>query len=160
MLPNFGRAAKAAYYRKSFAVSLIHNLLRFLTCCSCAWALTALAEDATTAPTPAAESAVDNAPAPTLAADTANTAAAAPSQPPQEFKQSEWPFRPLARPAVPELKRLNSWPHNSIDNFIAAKLEAAKLEPNSPADKTTLLRRVTFDLTGLPPTPTEQPAFL
>lgn len=76
-----------------------------------------------------------------------------------EFNHSDWPFRPLTRPMVPQLVDLRDWGRNPIDNFIGQKLEAAKLTPNSPADKSTLLRRVTFDLTGLPPTVAEQAAF-
>jgi mono/diheme cytochrome c family protein len=64
-----------------------------------------------------------------------------------------WSFRPVADPAA-------SKPGASLDGFIRAKLEAAGLKPAPPADKRTLLRRVTFDLTGLPPTPAEVVAFL
>jgi hypothetical protein len=77
-----------------------------------------------------------------------------------EFNQGDWPFRPLARPALPELHQLASWARNPVDNFIAQKLEAAKIAANPLAEKLTLLRRVTFDVTGLPPTPAEQAAFL
>ncbi|NNJ27376.1 PSD1 and planctomycete cytochrome C domain-containing protein [Alienimonas chondri] len=49
---------------------------------------------------------------------------------------------------------------NPIDRFIQARLEAAELEPNAPADPATLLRRLSFDLTGLPPTPEETTAFV
>ncbi|HTQ37627.1 MAG TPA: DUF1549 and DUF1553 domain-containing protein [Pirellulales bacterium] len=76
------------------------------------------------------------------------------------FKIGDWPFRPLTRPNVPTLSKLHGWAHNPIDDFIGQKLEAAGLQPNNAADKLTLLRRVTFDLTGLPPTPEEQAAFL
>src|SRR5262249_47817041 len=70
-----------------------------------------------------------------------------------------WPFTPLRRSAVPAVRD----PHrvrNPIDAFVLAKLEADGLTFNEPADKLTLLRRVTFDLTGLPPTVAEQEAFL
>ncbi len=77
-----------------------------------------------------------------------------------EFNQGSWPFQPLARPAVPKLNELSTWSHNPIDDFIGQKLEAAKLKSNPPANKLTLLRRVTFDVTGLPPTREEQAAFL
>ena len=53
-----------------------------------------------------------------------------------------------------------AWPHNAIDNFILARLERDGLKPSPPADKVTLLRRVTLDLTGLPPTPAETDSFL
>jgi hypothetical protein len=53
-----------------------------------------------------------------------------------------------------------TWPHNAIDNFILARLEREGLKPSPPADRVTLLRRVTLDLTGLPPTPAETDSFL
>ncbi|HEY2882800.1 MAG TPA: DUF1549 and DUF1553 domain-containing protein [Pirellulales bacterium] len=77
-----------------------------------------------------------------------------------KFKQGQWPFQPLSRPAVPKLKKLNAWARNPVDSFIGQKLEAAGIAPSAPADKLALLRRVTFDLTGLPPTRAEQAAFL
>lgn len=77
-----------------------------------------------------------------------------------QFTEGSWPFRPLARPSTPQPTRLGDWCQNDVDRFIAGKLEEAGLQPNPPADKLTLLRRVTFDLTGLPPTPSEQKAFL
>jgi hypothetical protein len=63
------------------------------------------------------------------------------------------------RPAVPAVKN-GSWPRNAIDAFVFARLEAKGLNPSRPADRLRLLRRVTFDLTGLPPTAQEQDAFL
>jgi hypothetical protein len=54
----------------------------------------------------------------------------------------------------------NAWPRSPIDNFVLVRLEAAGLTPAAPADKRTLIRRVTFDLTGLPPTPVEIDAYL
>jgi hypothetical protein len=70
-----------------------------------------------------------------------------------------WAFRPVKRPEVPAVKNA-AWAANPIDRFILAKLEANGLEPAGPAGKTALLRRVTYDLTGLPPTPEEVEAFL
>jgi len=70
-----------------------------------------------------------------------------------------WAFRPVATPKIPKVKQIN-WAQNPIDAFVLAKLEAKGLTPNPPADKRTLLRRVTFDLTGLPPTPEEVDTFL
>ena len=66
-----------------------------------------------------------------------------------------WAFQPVRKPAVPQ----STLPH-PIDAFLAAKREAAGLRPAPPADPRTLIRRVTFDLTGLPPTPAEVDAFL
>ena len=69
---------------------------------------------------------------------------------------AEWAYKPLARPAVPTVAGAVT----PIDRFLLAKLEAAGRSFAPPADKRTLLRRVTFDLTGLPPTPAEIEAFL
>jgi hypothetical protein len=70
-----------------------------------------------------------------------------------------WSFKPVRSTAVPPVKN-GAWPRNSVDRFILAKLEAEGIAPAPPADPRTLLRRVTFDLTGLPPTPEEMAAFL
>jgi uncharacterized protein DUF1549/uncharacterized protein DUF1553 len=75
------------------------------------------------------------------------------------FNKGEWPFRPLERPAVPVADD-GRWAINPIDQFILAELKKKGLEPNKPADKVALLRRVTFDLIGLPPTANETEAFL
>ena len=73
--------------------------------------------------------------------------------------RSFWSFRPVARPKVPQVKNAG-WVRNPVDAFVLAKLEAAGLEPAEPLSKTSLLRRVTYDLTGLPPTQEEVDAFL
>ncbi|MFO0927256.1 MAG: PSD1 and planctomycete cytochrome C domain-containing protein [Gemmataceae bacterium] len=70
-----------------------------------------------------------------------------------------WAYRPLRRPAVPPV-RDHGWARTPVDTFILAKLEAAGLTPNPPADRVALVRRVTYDLTGLPPTPEEVDAFV
>src|SRR5205809_6751827 len=75
------------------------------------------------------------------------------------FTKGNWPFRPLERPAVPADAGAG-WSVNTIDQFIAFALGNRGLVPNKSADKATLLRRVTFDLIGLPPTPEEVEAFL
>jgi uncharacterized protein DUF1553/uncharacterized protein DUF1549 len=72
-------------------------------------------------------------------------------------QRNYWAFRTPVRPAVPLVRHRVS---NPIDSFILAGIEAKGLEPSPRADKQTLLRRVTFDLTGLPPTPEEIRAFL
>ncbi len=70
-----------------------------------------------------------------------------------------WSLRPVTKPAVPVVKN-KAWVKNPIDAFVLAKLEAAQIQPNPPADKLTLLKRVTIDATGLPPTQAEIQAFL
>jgi len=70
-----------------------------------------------------------------------------------------WAFQPVARPTPPEVK-LESWVRNPIDRFILARLEANQLKPSPEADRATLLRRVSLDLTGLPPTVAELRQFL
>ncbi len=76
-----------------------------------------------------------------------------------EAEETEWPFSAPKRPALPQVHGSN-WVRNPLDAFVLARLEKAGLQPNPPADKLTLLRRVTFDLTGLLPTPAERDAFL
>jgi hypothetical protein len=73
--------------------------------------------------------------------------------------RAHWSFQPPKRPAVPAVKNAK-WVANPIDSFILAKLEAKDLEPNPPASKLELVRRVFYDLTGLPPTPADVEAFL
>jgi len=74
-------------------------------------------------------------------------------------ERNYWAFRQPVRTAVPAVRQA-AWVKNPVDAFVLAKLEANGLQPSPPADKRTLLRRVTFDLTGLPPTPEEIQAFL
>ena len=73
--------------------------------------------------------------------------------------KDHWAFIAPVRPPLPEVKD-TTWARTPIDRFILAKLEAANLQPAPDADKRTLLRRVTLDLTGLPPTPAEADAFV
>jgi hypothetical protein len=70
-----------------------------------------------------------------------------------------WAFQPPQRHALPVVKQPD-WIQQPIDGFVLAKMEAAGLAPNPEADRRTLIRRVTFDLTGLPPTPDEVEAFV
>jgi mono/diheme cytochrome c family protein len=70
-----------------------------------------------------------------------------------------WAFVPPKRPALPKVKDA-VWAREPIDRFILARLEAEGLKPSPEADRVTLIRRVTFDLTGLPPTPAEVDAFV
>ena len=76
-----------------------------------------------------------------------------------EAERSFWSFQPVVDSPVPSVKQTD-WPQSPLDHFILAGLEAAGLGPAPPADKRTLIRRATFDLVGLPPTPDEIAAFL
>ena len=76
-----------------------------------------------------------------------------------EKEREFWSFQPVKKPALPEVKQ-SEWVKNPIDQLILYKLEQAGLTPAKPADKRTLIRRTTFDLTGLPPTPQEIDDFL
>ena len=73
--------------------------------------------------------------------------------------EGHWAFIPPVRPEVPAVSPTD-WPTNPIDNFVARRLEREGLKPSSEADRATLIRRVSLDLTGLPPTPAEIDAFL
>ena len=72
--------------------------------------------------------------------------------------RDHWAFIPPRDTPPPKVKN-SRWPRNDVDRFILAQLEAKKLKPARPADKATLIRRVSLDLTGLPPTPAETDAF-
>ena len=73
--------------------------------------------------------------------------------------QEHWSFSPPTRPDLPKTKR-ESWSRNEIDRFILARLEAVGRQPSVVADRRTLIRRLCFDLTGLPPTPAQVDAFV
>ena len=73
--------------------------------------------------------------------------------------RAHWAFQPVNKPAVPAVQNA-AWVKNPIDNFVLAKLEANGMTPNSPAEKTALIRRVYFDLIGLPPSVRDVQAFL
>lgn len=73
--------------------------------------------------------------------------------------QSHWSFIPVAAVEPPPVQQ-SGWPRNEIDRFILARLEREGLQPSTEAARATLIRRVTLDLTGLPPTPQEVTAFL
>lgn len=72
---------------------------------------------------------------------------------------NHWAFQPMQLPAIPNVKD-EGWGRSPIDRFILAQLEGKGLKPAMPADARTLIRRVTYDLTGLPPAPAEIEAFL
>lgn len=81
------------------------------------------------------------------------------SGPPTGEERKFWSFQPIADSPVPEVAD-TGWPLTPVDRFILARLEAKQIKPVASTDKHTLLRRVTFDLTGLPPTPGEIEAFV
>ena len=70
-----------------------------------------------------------------------------------------WAFQPVKDPAVPQVENDN-WPRNDIDRFVLRKLQAEQLQPAGEADKRQLIRRLSFDLVGLPPSPEEMQAFV
>ena len=70
-----------------------------------------------------------------------------------------WSFQKI-KPQTPPAVKNQKWVRTPIDSFVLSKLEAKGIQPSQPADKVTLLRRASFDLIGLPPTPEEVDAFL
>ncbi len=87
---------------------------------------------------------------------------AAPSSPDKVITPEQrafWSFQPLKDPAIPAVKE-KSWAKTNIDHFVLAKLEAKGMKPVAAADRRALIRRVTLDLIGLPPTPEEVDAFV
>src|SRR4051794_12770119 len=100
-----------------------------------------------------------------LSAATEETPATRPaaSAGPYDFakeRQEWWSFQPVKDPAAPQVTE-SAWANASpIDRLIASNYESRHLHPVAPADKRTLIRRATFDLTGLPPTPEEVEQFL
>jgi hypothetical protein len=74
-------------------------------------------------------------------------------------ENQHWSFQPIRPPTLPEVRN-KGWVRNSIDTFILAKLEREKVQPSPDADRYTLIRRLSLDLTGLPPTPEEVNEFV
>ena len=85
--------------------------------------------------------------------------AASDADPDTGAESSHWAFRTLVRPVPPAVKD-SSWIRNPVDRFVLAKLEAEGVEPSPEADQATLLRRLSLDLTGLPPTLADLDGFL
>jgi hypothetical protein len=86
--------------------------------------------------------------------------AAWPQRESEPTREKHWAFAPVARPAVPEITHLKLGSSNSIDAFIAAKLDGHGLRMSSAAEPRTFIRRAALDLTGLPPTPEEVNTFV
>jgi hypothetical protein len=95
----------------------------------------------------------------TILLATASAWAAKPDSIDIEAGRKHWAYQPLRAPVIPEVTDA-AWPANDIDRFILAKLESAGLQPGSDAKKITLVRRLYFDLVGLPPTPEEITRFV
>ncbi len=94
-----------------------------------------------------------------LLRDWIQAGAVLPSASSERGRAAHWAFQPLQKPVIPRVKN-RGWVRNPIDAFILRRLEAKGLTPNAAADRRTLIRRVTFDLTGLPPTPEEVGQFV
>ncbi len=77
----------------------------------------------------------------------------------QETRSEHWAFQPIARPEVPQAVP-PEWVNNSIDAFVLARLNERDIRPSTEADRYTLIRRLSLDLIGLPPTPQEADAFV
>jgi mono/diheme cytochrome c family protein len=77
----------------------------------------------------------------------------------REKQRGHWAFQPIGHPVPPEVHEAG-WIRTPVDRFVLAKLEAAELPHAPPADRRTLIRRVTFDLTGLPPSAEQVEAFI
>lgn len=78
---------------------------------------------------------------------------------PHSLKSSHWAFQQLTKPAIPEVSN-RFWVRNEVDQFILSRLEQEKIRPSPEADRVTLIRRLSLDLTGLPPTPNEVATFV
>lgn len=76
-----------------------------------------------------------------------------------EDRTNHWSFHPLSNPPAPDVAH-DHWPRDTLDQFVLSRLEQAGLTPAPESDRVTWLRRVTFDLTGLPPTPERAAEFL
>jgi hypothetical protein len=99
------------------------------------------------------------APDPRVTATTGDSSTAAKTAHAYAPAKEHWSFQPVVRPEVP-VTRHPHWCLTPVDNFILAGLEAAGFKPSPATDRRTLLRRVTYDLTGLPPTEAEIQAFM
>ena len=77
----------------------------------------------------------------------------------EKLKKEHWSLQPVSKADIPNVKD-NAWSKSNIDRFILSGLEKTNLRPVKDADKASLIRRLSFDLTGLPPTPAQVESFL
>src|SRR5687767_14156705 len=77
----------------------------------------------------------------------------------KENRSSHWAYQPLTKHESPQVKQ-SGWPRTNLDKFILAKIEANGFSPAPDVDKSTLIRRLFYDLIGLPPTPEQINAFV
>ncbi|MEQ8788098.1 MAG: DUF1549 and DUF1553 domain-containing protein [Pirellulaceae bacterium] len=96
---------------------------------------------------------------PVLFAEDAKSESPVAESPIADYERDHWAYRPLVRPTLPAVENAD-WTRNAIDRFILADLQQRNLQPQPPADRTTLIRRLYFDLLGLPPSPQDVDAFL
>lgn len=90
----------------------------------------------------------------------AGTPGAEPDSTPERVNSGHWSLRPIARPEIPPLNGAGAnWVRQPLDAFILARLESEGLTPSTEADRPTLIRRLSLDLIGLPPTPADVDAF-
>lgn len=92
-------------------------------------------------------------------ASTAGAFESAEEAPIAPIDREHWAFVPITRPEVPEVQD-DEWCRTPVDHFVLSRLERKGLRPLPEADRTTLLRRLAFDLTGLPPSPDELDRFI
>ena len=93
------------------------------------------------------------------APDPRESKAASTGKPNWEKSKNHWAFKVPRQPAIPKVKD-GDWVRSDIDRFVLAKLEAKSLKPSGEADWRSLIRRVFFDLNGVPPLPKEVEAFV
>ncbi|WP_165233442.1 DUF1549 and DUF1553 domain-containing protein [Aquisphaera insulae] len=77
----------------------------------------------------------------------------------EDEEKDHWAYQPVVRPDPPKVRR-DGWVRTPVDRFVLAELESADLAPSAEADRVTLIRRLTYDLTGLPPSPSAVAGFL
>ncbi len=94
------------------------------------------------------------------AAPASDSAGSEPESLELEEAQEFWAFQPLKQVSVPPRSSDHRWGQTPIDRFVLGRLDAAGLKPSPPADRYTLIRRASFDLTGLPPSPEQVDAFV